>query len=189
MSEKIKSSLEVFHENDVYIERRTIPIIGEIDISMFEKVFKNLHVLDAGYKTINLVINSSGGDVLQARAICDAIEGCVNEVHALVYGEASSAASLILQSADKRYITPNSKIMVHVGSETLALDHPRNIDAQYKDLREDERWLEDVYLKRIKEKRKRFTRHQLKSLLQYDRYLSPKEALDLNLIDEIRKSL
>jgi ATP-dependent Clp protease protease subunit len=189
MSDKIKGSIELFHSYDVYIERRTIPIIGEIDDEMFEKVFKNLHILDSTNKEINLIINSPGGDVTQAKAIYDAVRGCNSPITALVYGEACSAASVILQAADVRYATPNSRIMIHVGSEALADEHPRNIDAQYQTLRDDEIWLENIYLKKIKEKKKRFSRQQMKNMLQFDKYLTPKEALEFNLIDAIKESL
>lgn len=189
MSEKLKTSIEIFHDNDVYPDRRTVCIIGDIDKDMFETVFKNLHILDAVNKPINVIINSSGGDVTQGKAIYDAIKGCQSHVTALVYGEACSAASFILQAADDRFATPSSKIMVHVGSEGLEDDHPRNIDSQYRELRLDEAWLENVYLKNIRKKKKRFTRHQMKSMLQYDRYFSPKEAMELNLITDIKESL
>lgn len=189
MSEKIKDHIEVFHDYDIYLDRRTIPVFGEIDLKMFEKTFKNLHILDKINKPINIIINSEGGCITQARGIYDAISGCQSHVTALVYGEACSAATIILQAADIRYSTPNAKLMIHVGSEHLSEDHPRNIDTQYQELRKDEKWMEDIYLSRIKQIKKRFTRHQLKSLLQFDKFLEPEKAKEFGLIEDIRKSL
>jgi ATP-dependent protease ClpP protease subunit len=59
------------------------------------------------------------------------------------------------------------------------------VDRAYTQNRVDEKWIEDVYLPKIKEKKKRYTRNQLKSMLTWDRSFDPKEALELGLIDEI----
>ena len=50
-------------------------------------------------------------------------------------------------------MSENSKIMLHVGSEGIANDHPRNVDKAYEQNRIDEKWMEDIYLPRIKEKK------------------------------------
>jgi len=189
MSEKMKDILEDFHDNGIYVPRRTIELFGEVNLEMFKNVFKNLHVLDNTPGDINIIINSEGGDVTQGKAIYQAIKGCQNHVTGIVYGEASSAASFILQSCDSRIMTPDSFLMLHVGEEGMGSNHPRNIDRLHAFYRSNEAWMEDVYLKRIKEKRKRYTRHQLKSMLQFDKFLSPQESLDLGLIDQIKERL
>lgn len=187
--EKLRDNIASFHENDIFIDRRTITIFGEIDLAKFESVFKNLHSLDFTNGPINVIINSEGGDVTQGKAIYDAILGCNNHVNGIVYGQACSSASFILQACDSRIMTPDSKLMLHIGEEGIASNHPRNVDREYAILREDEKWMEDVYLKKIKEKKKRYTRNQLKSLLQWDKYMSPQEALDFGLIDLVKEKL
>jgi ATP-dependent protease ClpP protease subunit len=189
MSDKLKDSISLFHDHGIYTDRRTVTIIGSIDEAMFDRVFNNLHVLDAVDKPINVVICSEGGEVTHARGIYDAIRGCQSYVTTIVYGQASSSASIILQAGDHRICTPSSKVMIHVGEEGVPSDHPRNLDDQVRSYREDETWIEDRYLERIREKKKRYTRNQVKSLLQFNRTLSPKELEDLGLIDEIGESL
>ena len=44
---------------------------------------------------------------------------------------------------------------------------------------------EDMYLKRIKEKKPRFTRKQLQSMLTFDTILNPKQAIELGLADKV----
>jgi ATP-dependent protease ClpP protease subunit len=189
MTDKLKDNLTNFHDNGIYIPRRTVSLFGGIDMDRFKTVFKNLHALDISSGDINLIINSEGGDVVQGKGIYQAIKGCSNHVRGIVYGEASSAASFILQACDKRVMTTDSYLLLHIGQEELSENHPRNIDRLHEFYRELETWLESVYLKKIKEKKKRFTRNQIKSMLQFDKYIYPAEALELGLIDEIKDSL
>jgi ATP-dependent protease ClpP protease subunit len=45
--------------------------------------------------------------------------------------------------------------------------------------------MEDIYMERIKEKKKRFTRQKMKDMLIWDKYISPKEAIELGLVDKL----
>lgn len=185
MSDKLKDYINLFHDHSVFVPTKTILLFGSIDEDMLEEFVCNLHSLDSVNGEITIKLSSDGGCLTTARAIFDLIRGCKNMVRIIVYGEAASAATIILQAADLRVMAENSKLMVHVGSEGIARDHPRNVDAIYSEHRVDEKWIEDRYLKRIKEKKPRYTRQQLKDMLIWDKTLSPKEALDLGLIDQI----
>ena len=185
MSEKLKDHIDQFHSNSIFVPTKTIKLTGDVDEDMYDLALANIHALDSMTGTITIKLMSDGGSVSIARAIYDLISGCKNEVRIQCYGEVSSAASIILQAADTRCMSPNSKLMIHVGAEGIPTDHPRNVDRLYEQHRFDEKWIEDVYLKRIKEKKKRFTRNQLKDIMTWDSYLTPKRSLELGLIDEI----
>lgn len=189
MSDKIKESLSQLFENNIHIPSKTITLTGSVDDDMYETVLKGTIALETiqGPITIRMYLNSGGGDLVAARGIIDVIKNCTKNVEIICVGEVVSAATLILQAADHRVMMPNSRLMIHVGVEGVAENHPRNVDEMIRIHREDEIFIEDIYLKKIKEKKKRFTRHQLKSLLQFDKYLNPKEALELGLIDEIKE--
>ena len=45
--------------------------------------------------------------------------------------------------------------------------------------------MEDMYLKRIKEKKPRYTRKQLQNMLTFDTILNPKKAIELGLADKV----
>ena len=180
-----KDLIELLHTTGLYIPTRTIVEVGPVDEDMLDRMLKNLHALDSTVDPINIKLSSEGGCVVSARGIYDAIKACKNLVRIICYGEVASSATLILQAADERVMTDNSKLMLHVGSEGIAHDHPRNVDAAYEENRKLEKWMEDIYLDKIKQKKKRFTRQNMKTMLTWDRSLTPEEAMSYGLIDII----
>lgn len=160
---------------------------SEIDAKIAEDTIKALHILDntRPETPITLILNSSGGDTEQGMAIYDAIKSCNCEVHITVMGCAYSMAAYILQAADLRRITPNSKLMIHVGSYSLPDAHPEINKAWTEQYNKDEIMLENVLLDRIQEKLPAFYREQLRELSLFDKILQPSEALEYGLIDEI----
>jgi len=189
MSEKIKRSIEDFHVYGIYVPRRTVEIFGEINEERSAQVIRNLHALDHTAGPINILINSPGGETMHGMAIFDGIKGCKNHIRGMVFGEAASSASFILQACDERAISPNSYLMLHVGTDPMDIDmHPEAKAAWDQKFKEDLVLMEDIYLKKIREKKKRYTRNQLKSLIRFDKILKAKEAIELGLIDRIEES-
>jgi ATP-dependent protease ClpP protease subunit len=185
MSDKLKENIELFFSNGVFLPTKTLKLVGDVDEDLFETALCGLHGLDSTHGEITIKLMSDGGSVAIARGIYDLIRGCKNRVRIICYGEVSSSGTLILQAGDERIMSENSKIMLHAGAESIPSDHPRNVDRAFEQNRIDEKWMEDVYLPRIKEKKKRYTRQQLKNMLTWDKSFSPKEALELGLIDSV----
>lgn len=182
--EKIKTYIEQFQDNNIYLPTRTIMLSGEIDLDNFRNFFKNIHALDAEKGTINIIINSEGGDLTQCKAIYDVIAGSINLVRGVVYGEASSSASIILQACDERLMTPNSYLMIHYGEESTS-GHPLNKEMWDLKHKLDADWMFNVYLKKIKNKKKRYTKEQLKELIIFDKIFTAEEAIKFGLIDVV----
>lgn len=185
MADTFKDVVDLFHDHNIFLDTKTIVIVGDVDEDMFEKVAKSLHALDSKSGEITIKLMSDGGCISAARGIYDLIRGCKNYVRIQCYGSVMSAATIILQAADKRVMAPSSKLMIHVGVESAPEDLPRNIKALQEQHRIDEKWMEDIYLKKIKEKKPRFTRKKLQDMLEYDTYLNAEQALDLGLIDMV----
>lgn len=185
MSKEAKDYISQFHDYGIYLPTKTLMLTGEVDQLMLDTCLCNLHILDSSVGEVTIKLISDGGSVSVARAIYDLIRGMKNLVRIQCYGNISSAATLILQAADRRVMSPNSKMMLHLGYEGVAFDHPRTAERTYKENRAEEEWMYKVYLERIKEKKKRYTRKQLEDLLLFDTYLSPKECVELGLADEV----
>lgn len=184
MSTKIKDSIDNFHSSSIYLPTRSIRLSGEVDDDMLDTALKNLHALDSTNGTINIFLTTEGGDVDAGLAIYDAIKGCVNYVRVMVYGECSSAGTIIFQAGDERLMSPHSYLMVHIGTEGTS-GHPENKARWDEWYKKQEIMMENIYLAQIKKKKKRYSRNMLKSMLRFDTILTPKEAIEVGLADMV----
>jgi ATP-dependent protease ClpP protease subunit len=78
--------------------------------------------------TINLRINSPGGDVFAAQAICQAIRETSAKVVAHIDGYAASAATVIATAADDVKISDGAMYMIHCGW-TMAMGNAEEMRA------------------------------------------------------------
>ena len=156
-----------------------------VDFSMAEGVIKGLHYLDAkATQGITIKMNNVGGDWYHGMAIYDAIKACKNNVTIIVYGHAMSMGSIILQAADHRILMPNATFMVHYGTNGY-YGHSKNFDRWAEENKRINEVMLGIYLKKIKEKKPRFTKKQVKEICDYDTFLTAKETVDLGLADEV----
>jgi len=105
---------------DIYsrlLEDRIIFITGEINDATASMVLAQMLYLESkdSKKEINIYINSPGGVALSGFAIIDTMRYIKCPVSTNCLGIAASAAALILCAGDKgkRFILPNSKVMIH----------------------------------------------------------------------------
>lgn len=183
-------NIQDFHNHDIDITTKTFTLIGSVDETMYEKCLKNMLILNQTTGLITIFLTSEGGDVGYARAIYDVVKASSNVVRFICAGDVQSAGTLILMSGDERIMMPSAKLMLHSGYEGIPENHPRNIDAQYKNARDDEDWMLNVYLDRLNEKKrtdkkKLLTKASVKSSITWDTYLNATEALKLGLATEV----
>lgn len=190
MSRNLGNEAELFHDHGLHLPTRTISFTGDADEGLtndnVERLIKNLHILDTMREgDITIKFNCDGGDTVLGMAIYDAIKCCKNFVRIVVYGHASSMGSIILQAADERIMSPNSVLMIHAGKVQYSADHPKIIDNWRSYDKKMDVIHEDIYLKRIKEKKARFTKEKLQKLLEHDTIFTAKEAVNYGLADKI----
>lgn len=157
-----------------------------VDYAMAERAVKGLQILDATSRSdgITVWLNTLGGDVVHGMAVYDAIQRCRNHVTVVGTGPVMSMGVWILQAADRRVLTPNAQIMVHVGTAGTE-DHLVNLQRYAAEAKRWDRWAEDVLLERIRAKHPKYTRAKLRRLCLFDSYLTAAEALELGLADEL----
>jgi ATP-dependent Clp protease, protease subunit len=85
-----------------------------------------LRAIDA--EVVHLRVNSPGGDVFGAEAMCQALRDHPGRVVAHIEGLAASATTIVTCACDEVLITPNSKFMIHE-SWTLGLGNKRDMRA------------------------------------------------------------
>lgn len=99
-----------------FLKTRTILLSGEIDKESGERFIRQLLLLEAlGNDTINVLIDSPGGDVDAGYAIFDMIRFVAAPVKIVGMGLVASAAALILLAVpkDRRLGLPNSHYLIH----------------------------------------------------------------------------
>jgi ATP-dependent Clp protease protease subunit len=100
---------------DVDIDTRTI-WLGAIEEDTAEKFIKAMHVLlKHNDHPIHILMNSPGGHWPNALAIYDCIMDSDAPVSIECYGQCMSAAPVIVQACEQRWIHPNCVVMIHDG--------------------------------------------------------------------------
>lgn len=134
-----------------------------------------------GHETedIELHINSKGGDVFEGMAMLGLLKEHTGQKTALVQGICASAATLPLFAMDKVKAQETSMFLFHK-SATMAYGHSEDLEKQAAELKTIDQTIIDLYLKKFKG-----TEEELIELLEADKLISAKQALEYGLIDEI----
>ncbi len=130
---------------------------------------------------ISLYVNSPGGDAYAGMAIYDAMQFVKPDVETYCVGIAMSAGALILAggAAGKRYVLPNSKVMIHQGSGGFR-GTPSDIQIAAQEIL--------ALRRRYAEILAAHSGHDVEQVLQdidRDRFLTPEEAVAYRLADAV----
>lgn len=170
-----------------------------VDYRMTAMFYKNLRLLDTvNQNPIVIHMHSVGGSWHDGMAIFDAITVCQSFVTIVVYGQAESMSSVILQAADSRIMMPNAYFMAHFGSSGYGGNYLDVQQAARFEKKEMELML-DIYSERVikgkyikesytdpnHEKVKNFLKRKLKD---GDWYLDAEEAVYYGFADNVLNS-
>lgn len=106
---------------------------------------REINALDVG--TINLYVNSPGGDVYDGVAIMNALSRHKAKVIATVDGLAASAASYIIQAADEIVMGHGAELMIH-DAWSIAMGDAATLREVADDLDRISNTIADVYARR-----------------------------------------
>lgn len=130
-------------------------------------------------KTVNLHINSGGGDVYASVAISNFIKEQKNTVNVYVDAIAASGASIIAMAGDNIYMYPNSMMMIHRAS-ALAYGNTEELLKISEDLKKFDEVVLNSYVSRFTG-----TEEELEALIEDETYFTAEECLAVGLVDEI----
>lgn len=132
-------------------------------------------------KPIQLYLTTHGGLVHAAFAVIDCIRALRVPVHTIITGYVASAGTLISLAGTKRFITSNAFTMIH---EIRSGFWGRFSDArvEHENLTKLMEHVTKYYVEKTK-----ITREKLAEMLRTDTDLTPTEALEMGLVDEILK--
>ncbi len=173
---------------DIYsrlLKERIVFLVGTVNDSVASLITAQLLYLESENpkKEISFYINSSGGLVTAGLGIYDTMQFIKPPVSTLCIGQASSMGSFLLAAGEKgkRLSLPNSRIMVHqpsAGYQGQATD----IEIHAKEILALKSRLNKIYSKHTRK-----NEDEIKKALERDKFMTPTEAKDFGLIDDVVK--
>src|SRR6266550_4113729 len=162
-----------------------VPMVVESD-GRFERsfdIFSQLLFLEAEDPDVDirLYVNSPGGSAYAGFAIYDAMQFVKPDVQTYAVGMAMSAGALILAAGapGKRYVLPNSKVMIHQGSGGFR-GTPADIQIAAKEILSlTRRYAEIVALHAHRDV------EEIVRDIDRDRFLAPAEAVEYGIADSV----
>lgn len=171
---------------DIYsllLKQRIVFVSGQVEDMMAGLIQAQLLFLEAENpkKEIYMYINSPGGVVTSGLAIYDTMQYIRSPVATVCSGQACSMGSLLLAAgeAGMRYSTPHARIMVHQpsgGAQGQATD----IHIHAQEILNVRERLNGIYAKHTGK-----PIETIAETLERDRFMSPEEAKEFGIIDEI----
>ena len=165
------------------LKERIIFLNGPVHDGMSSLIVAQLLHLEAENpsKEISMYINSPGGVVTSGLSIYDTMQYIKPKVSTLVIGQAASMGSLLLNAGEPgmRFSLPNSRVMVHQpsgGYQGQATD----IMIHAAETQKLKNRLNEIYVKHTGQ-----TLKKVEAALERDNFMSPEEAQEFGLIDEI----
>jgi len=165
------------------LKERIIFVSGPVHDGMSQLIVAQLLHLEAENpkKEISMYINSPGGVVTSGLSIYDTMQYIRPKVSTLCVGQAASMGSLLLTAGEPgmRFSLPNSRIMVHQpsgGYQGQATD----IMIHAQETQKLKNRLNEIYVTHTGQKLK-----AVEAALERDNFMSPEEAKEWGLIDEI----
>lgn len=182
--EKNSSGERVYDIYSRLLKDRIIILSGEITDTSANTVVAELLYLDSiNQNDISLYINSPGGSVTAGMAIYDTMNFVKSDVSTICIGLAASMAAFLLSSGQKgkRYVLPNSEVMIH---QPLG-----GVEGQATEIK-----IAAERILKMKEKLNKMlsknTGKDLKTIendTERDYFLNAQEAVNYGLVDEILK--
>lgn len=178
---RVERSMDIFSR---LLKDRVIMLTGQVESRMAVLIQAQLLFLDSeSNEPITMYINSPGGSITDGMAILDAMNKVKSPVHTVCMGMAASMGAFLLSQGEPghRYCTSNSEVMIH---QPLG-----GFQGQATDI--------EIHATRISKMKAKLTEMMANSTngktdaatmwdkCERDNFLTPEEALEIGLIDEI----
>jgi ATP-dependent Clp protease, protease subunit len=171
---------------DIYsrlLKDRIVFLGSEIDDDVANLVTAQLLFLESEdpEKEISFYINSPGGSITAGMAIYDTMQFIKPAVSTLCLGQAASMGAVLLAAGHKgrRYGLPHSRIMIHQplgGAQGQATD----IDIQTREILRMREEINNIFVRHTGQSLRKIEKDT-----ERDMYLSPEQAVEYGLIDEV----
>lgn len=167
-------------EGGVLTDSRTLLVFGGISDEQASRTAAALEVLDESEGAVRIVMSSCGGDVDAGFTIYDAIRMNHNPVQIDCYGVVQSIATLILQAATLRRLSPECRMMVHAGSASLTDLSPGALVQISREIA----YLHERYISILAD-RSGSPLEDVRKICEQETYFSAPEAVAAGLADDV----
>ena len=172
------------YSSDIFtrmLKDRQIFVVGEVNQDMAISVVSQMLYLDAlNHNDITLVLSSPGGSCLDGMSIVDTMYSIQSKTNIMCFGLAASMGSVILAAGTgKRTLLPHAQVMIHNPSTGMQGQF-YDLENNFEHLKRTRETLFKVYTNKTKIDRK-----TLEEKLTKDWWLTPQEAVDWGVADEI----
>lgn len=153
----------------------------DITEESFQAFSEALDAMEERKQTVvQLILNSAGGNAMDALAFCGRMRTSLCKVNVLVCGLAGSAAVLVLAAGNIRRMTKESWLYVHEDSSTFKGIQTTELEKQAAVAKRfEEQWAE------LLEELTGTKAEVWADLHKRDLYLTPNECVTLGIVDEI----
>ena len=164
--------------------RERIVFLGqEVDDQVANLIISQMLYLESldPEKDISLYINSPGGVAYAGMAIYDVIQHVRPDVSTICVGMGMSAAAMVLcgGTPGKRLALPNARIMIHQGSAG-ARGAPSDMEIQLREVLALTRRMAEIIAHHTGK-----TPDQVAADIDRDYFMTPEEAMEYGIIDDI----
>lgn len=171
---------------DIYsrlLKERIIFLVGPVNDAVSSLICAQLLFLESENpsKDIAFYVNSPGGLVTAGLAIYDTMQYIRADVSTVCMGQAASMGSLLLCAGakGKRFSLPNSRIMVHQPSGGFQ-GQATDIEIHAKEILNLRSRLNEIYVRHTGQ-----TLSTIEDAMDRDKFLSPSDAKEFGLVDEV----
>ena len=171
---------------DIYsrlLKERIIFLSGPVHDEVSSVICAQLLYLESENpsKDISFYINSPGGVVTSGLAIYDTMNYIRPDVSTVCFGQAASMGSLLLAAGaeGKRYALPHSRIMMHQPSGGFQ-GQATDIEIHAREILSLKARLNQIYVDHTGK-----TLEVIEQNVERDNFLSPEDAKEFGLIDEV----
>jgi len=173
---KVASKINLFDKNII----RLYKDIGE---AQAEEIVSDLLKLDSikDKKDITFYINSPGGNISHGLAIYDTMKMIKSDIKTICIGRCASMAAILLSGGTKgkRFITPNSEVMIHEVS-TVSMGKIGDVKVNFEHTTK----MNECMIKLLSDNTGQSI-EQIKNDILKDKWFNAEEAIEYGLVDKV----
>jgi len=182
---EVDTKFKIYNKSQTHAE---IVVYSQIGQSWFEEgitantFHAELKELPESVKTIDVRINSPGGDVFDGITIYNRLKQHKAKVTVYVDGLAASIASIIAMAGDEIIMSEGSLMMVHKPM-TMAYGNSVELEEVIQRLDDVEEQLTNIYKRRTMK-----DRSEIKKMLAEETWMSADEAVEMGFADRVMET-